>query len=128
MRRRFYNALRERVVDTELGKTLVELYPELFSDGKSPHLNEHSIEVQLHFALCAEGKYKIVPIILGTSKPPVCKRIALALKPYLNEDNLFVISFRLFALPITRMPNQLDLATKQDIVSNNPDQLLSVLE
>jgi Predicted dioxygenase len=36
-------------VDTEFGKTLVESYPELFSDDRSPHLNEHSIEVQLPF-------------------------------------------------------------------------------
>ena len=118
----------KEVVDTELGKTLVELYPELFSDDRSPHLNEHSIEVQLpflHYVL--KGKYKIVPIILGTSKPPVCKRIALALKPYLNEDNLFVISSDFSHYPSYENAKSVDLATKQAIVSNKPDQLLSVL-
>lgn len=116
-------------VDTELGKTLAELYPELFSDDRSPHIREHSIEVQLpflHYVL--KGKYKIVPIILGTSSPAECKRIASVLKPYLIAGNLFVISSDFSHYPDYENARMVDLVTEQAIVSNNPEHLLYVLK
>jgi len=115
-------------VDTEFGKTLVESYPELFSDDRSPHLNEHSIEVQLpflHYVL--KGKYKIVPIVLGTSDHSVCRRIAVVLKPYLNAENLFVVSSDFSHYPNYVNAKSVDLATEQAIVSKEPKHLLSVL-
>jgi len=115
-------------VDTEFGKTLVESYPELFTNDKSPHLDEHSIEVQLpflHYVL--KGKYKIVPIVLGTSDHAVCRRIAGALKSYLNADNLFVISSDFSHYPNYENAKAVDLTTKQAISSNNPKHLLSAL-
>ena len=115
-------------VDTEFGKILVANYPELFSDDRSSHLNEHSIEVQLpflHYVL--KGKCKIVPIILGTSDHAVCRQIAVALKPYLNADNLFVVSSDFSHYPNYENAKAVDLATKQAIASNNPKHLLSAL-
>lgn len=118
----------KEVVDTELGKTLVERYPELFSDDKSPHMNEHSIEVQLPFLHhVMKGKYKIVPIVLGTNDHAVCRQIAAALKPYLNADNLFVISSDFSHYPNYENAKMVDLLTEQAIISKDPKHLMSVL-
>jgi len=78
-------------VDTAFGKMLVENYPEIFTANPYVHEEEHCLEVQLpflHYTL--KTSYRIVPIVIGTSNPEVCKRIASVLKPYLNEENLFI--------------------------------------
>lgn len=115
-------------VDTEFGKMLVERYPLLFSDNQLPHLNEHSIEVQLPFLHhVLKGKCKIVPIVLGTSDHVVCRRIAMTLKPYLNAENLFVVSSDFSHYPEYENAKSVDLATEKAIESNDPKHLLSVL-
>ena len=117
------------LVDTEIGEMLTEVYPELFTDNPSPHLNEHSIEVQLpflHYKL--QNSYRIVPIIIGTNSPEICKRLASALKPYLNKDNLFVISSDFSHYPAYEAAKSVDSATGQAIISNSPQNLLSALD
>jgi MEMO1 family protein len=115
-------------VDTEFGKSLVERFPDAFTDNPAPHQNEHSLEVQLpflHYAL--KTNYRIVPIIIGTFDPTVCKRIAHALKPYLKAENLFIISSDFSHYPEYTDAQQIDSITKEAILSNNPETLLSTL-
>lgn len=115
-------------VDTGFGKKLVELHPDIFTDDREPHMLEHSIEVQLPFLHhVLKGGYKIVPILLGSSEPKVCKQIALALKPYLNEENLFVISTDFSHYPGYDRAKSVDLDTERAIMSNDPKHLLVVL-
>ncbi len=118
----------EVTVDTEFCKSLVEQFPDAFTDNPAPHLNEHSLEVQLpflHYTL--KTNYRIVPIIIGTFDPAVCKRIARALKPYFNSENLFVISSDFSHYPEYADARQVDVATKDAILSNNPETLLDTL-
>src|ERR1035437_1375196 len=83
----------KEIVDTAFGKKLVEHFPDIFTDNPDAHLKEHSLEVQLPFLhYILKTDYCIVPIVIGTSDPEVCRRIASVLKPYLNDDNLFIIS------------------------------------
>jgi len=92
-------------VDTEVGKSLVERHPELFTDDPMPHLKEHAIEVQLPFLHHKlKNNYAIVPIILGTSNPETCRRLAQALKPFLTKENLFVVSSDFHITPIMTVP------------------------
>ena len=115
-------------VDIEFGKLLVEQFPDTFTDNPAPHQYEHSLEVQLpflHYTL--KTNYCIVPIIIGTFDPTVCKRIAHALKPYLNSDNLFIISSDFSHYPEYTDAQQIDAITKEAILSNNPEILLSTL-
>jgi MEMO1 family protein len=115
-------------VDTAFCKSLVEKHPETFSADRDPHLKEHSLEVQLpflHYTL--KTPYSIVPIIIGTSDPAVCKRIASVLKPYLNKENLFVISSDFSHYPEYADAQQVDEITKEAILSNNPLTLLRTL-
>ena len=118
----------KEIVDEVFGKKLVELYPETFTANSVPHQNEHSIEVQLPFLHhVLKTEYKIVPIIIGTNKPDLCKRIASVLKAYLNEDNLFIISTDFSHYPEYEDAIRVDQITKEAILINNPDVLLHTL-
>lgn len=66
----------------------------VFTYKPSAHDREHCLEVQLPFLQyrLKEDMPPIVPVIIGTEKMPILKRIANTLKPYLTPNNLFVIS------------------------------------
>lgn len=65
----------------------------LFVDASKACSDEHCLEVQLPF-LQRRLAYMppIVPIVIGTQDGLKLRRIAEALEPYFNEDNLFVVS------------------------------------
>ena len=115
-------------VDTEFGHQLVNLFPKIFKNNPSPHRWEHSLEVQLpflHFRLKTD--YRIVPIILGTTNPAVCKEIAGALQPYLNAENLFIVSSDFSHYPHYEDAQNVDNLTKNAILTNDPEILLTTL-
>jgi AmmeMemoRadiSam system protein A len=115
-------------VDLELANELIEKYPALFSDYRPAHYRDHCIEVQLPFLHHQlKGNYKIVPIILGTNNSEVCREIALALKPYFNPDNLFIVSTDFSHYPSYDDAIQVDKATKNAILSGNPNVLRAAL-
>lgn len=115
-------------VDTVFGKRLVERYPEIFSDNRKPHIREHSLEVQLPFLhQIIKTAYWIVPIIIGTSDPSICQDIAKALKPWFNENNLFIISSDFSHYPKEKDAQIIDELTKEAILSNDPEKLLTTL-
>jgi AmmeMemoRadiSam system protein B len=69
-------------VDTELSEQLLQQYPSLFTDNYTPHMGEHSIEVQLPFLHHhLKNDFSIVPIVLGTSDPDICRVVSDALNP-----------------------------------------------
>jgi AmmeMemoRadiSam system protein B/AmmeMemoRadiSam system protein A len=118
----------KEIVDEVFGKQLVELYPHIFTTNSAPHQNEHSVEVQLPFLHhIMKTDYKIVPIIIGTNQHELCRQIANALKPYLNEDNLFIISTDFSHYPKYDDAVRVDNLTKEAILINNPDVLLHTL-
>jgi hypothetical protein len=115
-------------VDRKIGENLVESHPGLFTDDPIPHQKEHAIEVQLPFLHYTLRKnYAIVPIILGTSDPGTCRRLAQALKPFLTKDNLFVVSSDFSHYPDYDSATLVDAATAEAILKNNPQKLLDVL-
>lgn len=116
------------VVDTEVGKQLVQDYPELFSDDTSPQAKEHSLEVQLPFLdNVMENDYAIVPIILGSVNPDSCKLLAETLRPWFTPDNLFVISSDFSHYPKAEDATRIDANTMEAIRSNQPDKLIETL-
>lgn len=118
----------KEIVDTTFGNMLVERFPGVFTANRDPHMDEHSMEVQLpflHYVL--KTRYRIVPIIIGTSDPTVCKRIASILKPYLNPNNLFVISSDFSHFPEYNDAKRVDAITKEAILANDPEILLMTL-
>lgn len=115
-------------VDVNFGKNLTEKFPAIFTSAPEVHAEEHSIEVQLpflHYRL--KHSYKIVPIVIGGSQPSLCRKIAEALKPYMNDKNLFVISTDFSHYPSYTEAMKCDTATKDAIISNDPDTLMAML-
>lgn len=90
---------------------------------------EHSVEVQVPFLQYYMKKsFNLVPIILGTQSPESCKKIAKALKPYMNGRNLFVISSDFSHYPPYEEAIANDKRTCDAILTNQPDKLLATLK
>jgi hypothetical protein len=75
-----------------------------------------------------ENDFTIVPVLLGTQDPGICKEIAKALKPFFTADNLFVISTDFSHYPAYSDAFATDQRIADAIVSNNPDKLLKAVE
>ena len=122
---------------TPLGmvKTDLETAQKLVTENKvlsfdpQYHKAEHSIEVQIPFLqYCLKKDFKIVPILLGTQNPLICKEIAKALKPYFSPENLFVISTDFSHYPAYKDAIVTDHQVADAIVTNNPDKFLNAVE
>ncbi|HBZ25451.1 MAG TPA: TIGR00296 family protein [Rikenellaceae bacterium] len=119
----------KEIVDTKLGRELTEDYPSLFNSNPAPHINEHSLEVQLPFVnYLLKSGYTIAPIIIGTDDPTICREIAKVLKPFFIEENLFVISTDFSHYPGYKDANETDSITKSAILTNDPSILLKALK
>lgn len=124
----FITPLGRVPVDSALAAELLESH-EVFRDDKSVHLEEHSLEVQLPFLQQRlQHPFSIVPIVIGGSSTENCRAIAAALKPYLNADNLFVISTDFSHYPSDEDAMEVDGATATAIQQNSAGSLLQVLD
>ena len=111
-------------VNTKLADLLIKNNG-FFSNRTDAHAREHSVEVQLPFLQYRLKKdFKIVPIVLGTQSPETCRRIAEALRPYLNTKNLFVISTDFSHYPSYADAKEVDKATADAILTKSPQNLL----
>jgi AmmeMemoRadiSam system protein A len=72
-------------------------------------------------------KLSIVPILLGTQTPEVCKKIGAALQPYFNEKNLFVVSTDFTHYPDYETAKKIDAYMADAVISNEPDQLIAAV-
>lgn len=114
-------------VNTELAEQLIKKYS-FFSDRADAHVREHSIEVQLPFLQYRlKRDFKIVPIVLGTQSPEMCRKIADALRPYFGPKNLFIISTDFSHYPGYDDALKVDKATTGAILSNSPENLLRTI-
>jgi hypothetical protein len=80
------------------------------------------LQVQLH------KPFKIVPIVLGTQEPYVCRQLAKDLKKYFVPGNLFVISSDFSHYPDYETAVEVDKHTADAIMSNNPDKLIKAVK
>lgn len=101
----------------------------LISATREPHLEEHSLEVQLPFLQEILGpSFLLVPLVLGTHHHEECRRLAEALRPWFRPENLFVISSDLSHYPCYDDAVTTDRATTEAILANDPGKLLKTLE
>jgi len=101
---------------------LIKCYPEA-------HLKEHSLEVQLPFLQYhLKNEFKIVPVIMGSSTAETSKKLAAIFKPYLNENNLFVISSDFSHYPKYNDARVTDQRTAEAIKTNNAAKLIATIE
>lgn len=124
----FISPLGTVTADTALGNRLVHEHT-CFTASLVPHIHEHSLEVQLPFLQAALGdSFRLIPILIGTADPSVCRQIADALRPFFGGKNLFVISSDFSHYPGYEDANTIDSATLQAILTQNPDAFVKVLE
>jgi len=114
-------------VDLELANQLID-DNKVFTFNKEAHLQEHSLEVQVPFLqLKMKKDFKIVPIVMGTQSEKTVAKVAMALKPYFNDRNLFVISSDFSHYPPYDDAVKVDKATAKAIASNSPDSFLATI-
>jgi AmmeMemoRadiSam system protein B/AmmeMemoRadiSam system protein A len=116
-------------VNIPLARKIIQENPDLFISSADVHAPEHSIEVQIPFLQYVyKEDLQIIPIILGTQKPAMCKRIAVALRPYFHGNNLFVISTDFSHYPQYADAQSVDALTAEAIVKNSPAEFLRAIE
>ncbi len=114
-------------VDKSIANNLI-ISSRYFSYHSDAHAREHSLEVQLPFLQVQLNKsFKIVPIVLGTQDPYVCKQLAKELKKYFVPDNIFVISSDFSHYPDYETAVEVDKNTADAIMSKNPEKLLKAV-
>ena len=101
------------------------------------HDREHCLEVQLpflqrffttHSSLSTKEVPPIVPMIISTNDFQKLKRIAEALKPYLTEENLFIVSSDFSHYPNYEDACKVDARTGRAVESGDVEQLIAALE
>ena len=99
-----------------------------FTDRTDAHAREHSVEVQIPFLQYRLKKMPpIVPIVLGSNPPDLCRKIADALRPYFTPKNLFVISTDFSHYPRAEDAASVDEASAEAVCVNSSERLLNVL-
>ncbi len=114
-------------VDTALANKIINS-DKVFQCSQDYHLPDHCIEVQIPFLQYhMKKKFRIVPILIGTEDLGICKKIAAGLKPYLNGNNLFVLSTDFSHYPKYKdaVPN--DKRTANAICTNSPKELVETI-
>lgn len=115
-------------VNHELARKILDENP-VFNDNAGPHVHEHSLEVQLPFLQYhLKTDFRIIPIIIGTQSAVTCRKIGAALKPYLAEGNLFVVSTDFSHYPEYDDAVTVDHLTAEAILANSPEILLATLD
>jgi len=103
------------------------------------HDREHCLEVQLPFLQRRFGNGKstqtsedsvpsIVPIIISTNDFQKLKRIAEVLKPYLTDENLFIVSSDFSHYPKYEDACKVDALTGKAVESGDVEQFIAALE
>ena len=114
-------------VDKDLAENLIRKN-DCFEFFESAHKHEHSLEVELPFLQHIMKKdFSIVPIVVGTQSEKVIKKIASALKPFFNSENLFVISTDFSHFPSYKDAVAVDKKTVESIAKISPDELRKTL-
>lgn len=115
-------------VDVETAQNLTESNS-VFSYYPKAHDREHCLEVQLPFLQRRLGNVPpIVPIIISTNNFGKLKQIAEVLKPYFNEENLFIISSDFSHYPSYEDAYEVDALTGKAIETGKVDEFIATLE
>ena len=115
-------------VDVETAQKLIEA-DSVFSYLAKAHDREHCLEVQLPFLQRRFGEVPpIVPIIISTNDFRKLKRIAETLKPYMTEENLFVVSSDFSHYPKYEDACEVDARTGKAVESGDVERFIAQLE
>ena len=115
-------------VDTEVAHKLTDT-DSVFTYQPKAHDREHCLEVQLPFLQRRFGEVPpIVPIIISTNDFRNLQRIAETLKPYMTEENLFVVSSDFSHYPKYEDACEVDARTGKAVESGDVERFIAQLE
>jgi len=123
----YQTPLGEVKVNQEIVSKLLR-YSNLFTYRPNAHDKEHTLEVQLPFLQTIyEKDLTIVPIIMATSELRTIIEISEVLKPYMNDENLFVISTDLSHYPAYEDAQRVDHLTLEALCKNSPQAFINAI-
>lgn len=94
-----------------------------FKIDNNIHVTEHSLEVMLPFLYKRlNSPFQICAVLAGDDSPWLCAKVAEALLPYFNEENLFVFSSDLSHYPGYADAVKCDLAIIDAMLGNDLEQ------
>jgi MEMO1 family protein len=115
-------------VDIELANEIIGQSP-VFDYVRAAHAHEHGLEVLLPFVQYIwHDDFEIVPVIIATHQPGICKQIASILYPYFVAENLFVISTDLSHYPGYTDAVTIDHNTVSAVANGDPEKFLEQME
>jgi hypothetical protein len=114
-------------VNMSLADEIISKNP-IFNSNSEPFSSEHSIEVQLPFLQYHLKKdFRIIPILIGSQDVADSKKIAQALLPWFNNENLFVFSTDFSHYPDYATATAVDKQTADAIISASPEEFIKTL-
>ena len=114
-------------VDRETAVRLTE--DSVFAYHPEAHDREHCLEVQLPFLQRRLGDVPpIVPIVISTNDYRKLKQIAKVLKPYLTDENLFIVSSDFSHYPSYEDACEVDALTGKAIEEGDVEQFIATIE
>lgn len=113
-------------INDETTSELIKKHKFIYYDEEADYA-EHSLEVQLPFLqYWLVNDFQIVPLIIGSDDHPMYEKLADALRPWFNSDNLFVISTDFSHYPTYETAIKADAETADAIVANDCEKLKDV--
>jgi AmmeMemoRadiSam system protein B/AmmeMemoRadiSam system protein A len=119
---KFRTPLGDAEIDSELADRLIAANPKMFY-RESPHIPEHSLEVQVPFLQKVLGRFKLVPILLGTVSREAADILGDALAANAGPDVLVMASTDMSHYPPYDHANFADRKVADAIVSGSEDNL-----
>lgn len=115
----YLTPLGEVPINEETTADLIQKHHYIYYDAEAD-VGEHCLEVQLPFLQHSLKKdFQIVPLIIGDNDPLLCIKLAEALDPWFNENNLFIVSSDFSHYPSAATALSFDNETADTIISNN---------
>ena len=115
-------------IDVSTGEALIRNGNGSFVCRRDAHDGEHCLEVQLPFLQMLFNEVPpVIPIVIGTQRLNILEEIAKMLKPYFNEENLFVISSDFSHYPSYEDARKSDLYLAEAITSGGLKEFLKAL-
>ncbi len=114
-------------VDSETARQLADT-DSVFTFRPEAHDREHCLEVQLPFLQRRFSDVPpIIPIIISTNDFSKLKRIADTLKPYLTDENLFIVSSDFSHYPSYEDACKVDAKTGRAVESGDVEELIATI-
>jgi MEMO1 family protein len=122
-RGKFRTPLGDVDIDSELANRLIAANNKFIFFRESPHIPEHSLEVQLPFLQKTLGSFKLVPILLGTESREVADILGDALAENAGPDTLVIASTDMSHYPPYESAVFADRKVADAMVSGSEDNL-----